>query len=107
MMPAHNMHREDVKALVRKRGKNLSDLAVAEGLEPSTTARSLSRPIPAANHAIAEFLGLSIHELWPEWYDKSGQRIYAKSRSSKSIAGRQKSHCEKAGENSAAQGGRS
>lgn len=36
---------------------------------------ALIRPHLRANHAIAEFLGVSLHELWPQWFDLSGGRI--------------------------------
>ena len=36
---------------------------------------ALIRPHLRANHAIAEFLGVSLHELWPQWFDHSGGRI--------------------------------
>jgi hypothetical protein len=36
---------------------------------------ALIKPHPRANAAIAEFLGVSLHELWPQWFDEDGKLI--------------------------------
>lgn len=73
-------HKEDIKAAVRKRGTTLAALSLKVGLEERTVARSLSRPIPSANRAVADFLGRPLHILWPLWYDQNGQRILNRNR---------------------------
>ncbi len=73
-MVTHNSHPEDVKALVRKTGIPFAELVERTGLHKGTLSHALRRPIPAANQAIAAFLRIPLHELWPEWYDEHGQR---------------------------------
>ncbi len=69
------MHKEDIKAAVRKTGTNLKALSLKLHLSPTTTHKSLIKAIPSANAAIAELLGRPLHEIWPDWYDRAGQRI--------------------------------
>ena len=90
-----NKHREDVKALIRKRGKTLSQLSLEAGLHLDTVNKSLIRPLPRANIAIVKFLGLSLHELWPDWYDQAGQRIPFSGNESNSKADSELRHCQK------------
>ena len=67
-------HHADIVAGIRKRGSNLRSLSVAAGFAPSTLQASLYRLHPAAHRAIADFLGVSRHEIWPHWYDESDAR---------------------------------
>jgi Ner family transcriptional regulator len=64
----------DVKAEIGRRGGSLSAIAKAAKLDPSSCRCALRYPVPAANKAIADFLGLSVHDLWPEWFDEHGER---------------------------------
>jgi len=68
------MDRNDVKAQVGKAGGSLSEIAKTARIHPSSCSHALDYPIPSANRAIAKFLGKSVHELWPEWFDKNGKR---------------------------------
>ncbi len=68
-------HREDIKAAVRKRGTTMRAIAIDAGLCKDACHIAMTTPFPAAQHAIAKFLGVSLHSLWPAWYDKQGQRI--------------------------------
>jgi Ner family transcriptional regulator len=61
-------HRADIIAEVRKRGSNLRRLAFQHGYASSSLSASLIRRSPPANLVIARFLGVSRHELWPNWY---------------------------------------
>lgn len=63
-----------IKAEIQRRGSNLTELAVKNDLGSSTARAALLKPSPAANSVIAQFLGVSLHELWPHWYDKDGNR---------------------------------
>lgn len=74
-MKRKGMHKEDIKAAIRKGGETLANLGLQNGLSASTCASSLYRPCPSANAIIAGFLGKSLHELWPTWYDQQGRRI--------------------------------
>lgn len=64
-----------IKAEIRRRGKTLTALAKEAGYQPATVRWAFIRPFPGANRAIAQFLGLSVQELWPDWYDCDGKLI--------------------------------
>lgn len=81
-----NKHPEDIKAAVRKTGVSLAELARRHGMAPSTGARALYLPCPTMNRAIADHLGVSVHELWPEWFDADGERLHRFERKSISAA---------------------
>lgn len=66
------MHREDIKAAIRKRHSTLAAIARANGLDPSTLSKSLVQAVPAGERAIARFLGMSLHSLWPDRYALDG-----------------------------------
>lgn len=68
-------HREDIKAAVRKRGANLRSLARSNGLDPNTMSRALRQRFPSYHLVISRYLGVSLHELWPHWYCRSGLPI--------------------------------
>lgn len=94
-----NMHREDIKAAIRKTGKTLNELSLEAGLSGGTVGVSLLKPIPSANAAVANFLGKSLHEIWPQWYDRHGNRIIS-SLSSQSIKVAADCHCQKSSKKS-------
>lgn len=75
-----NKHPADVLADVTKRGSTLSALAKLAKLPPGTLSHSLRRCIPRANKAIATFLGVPTHSLWPEWFDRNGQLLPGRSK---------------------------
>lgn len=75
-----NEHPEDVKAMVRKTGVSLAELARRNGMAEGTGARALYEPCPRMNQAIAGHLKKTVHELWPEWFDATGDRILRFSR---------------------------
>ena len=68
-------HKEDIKAAIRKRGTTMNDLARERGLPPSTIRNALSRPVFSGEMAIADFLGVAAHELWPDRWTPDGRRI--------------------------------
>lgn len=35
---------------------------------------ALTEPHPTGNCAVAAYLGRPVHELWPDWYDRDGNR---------------------------------
>jgi len=68
-------HKEDIKAAIHKKGSTLAAISIEAGLSDAACANALTRPVPRANHAIAQFLNISPHDLWPFWFDKYGKRI--------------------------------
>lgn len=71
--------RHDIVAEIRRRGSSLAELARQEGLKRPTMTWSLVMPHKRANRAIADFLGVSLNRLWPEWYDAQGNQISLRS----------------------------
>lgn len=68
-------HRADILAAVRKRGSTIAEIARGEGLARQTMYWAFIAPRMRANKAIADFLGLPLHELWPQWFDEDGKLI--------------------------------
>jgi len=67
-LPHSGWHRADIVAAVKKRGSNLSELARTIGLSPKSLQWACVKRHPRANAAIAEFLDVPLHELWPGFY---------------------------------------
>ncbi|WP_443090372.1 helix-turn-helix domain-containing protein [Basfia succiniciproducens] len=63
-----NMHRADIIAAIRKKGKNLTQLSVEAGLHPRTLGNALERKYPKGEKIIADFIGIPVLEIWPERY---------------------------------------
>lgn len=61
-------HPEDIKAAVRKSGTNLQRLAREHGFARATLNHALTERWPAAHLVIAQHLGVSRFEIWPQWY---------------------------------------
>lgn len=55
-------------AEVRRRGSNLRRLALEAGLSEGACRKALAVSLPAGEAAIADFLGVTVHELWPDRY---------------------------------------
>jgi Ner family transcriptional regulator len=68
-------HRADVVAAIHKRGTSLAGLARQHGLGDSTLRNALTYPRKPSNQIIANYLGQSLHELWPAWFDRAGRLI--------------------------------
>lgn len=71
-----------IKAEIRRRGMTLTTLANTAGLPPSSIRAAFLKPSIGANRAIAQFLGLSVQELWPDWFGANGKLIPAVQRNS-------------------------
>lgn len=68
-------HKEDIKAAIRKRGTTMNALARQCDLPPSTVRNALVRPVFSGELAIARFLDVPAHELWPDRWTADGRRI--------------------------------
>lgn len=73
--PPKGWHPQDIKSAVWKRGTTLSKLATDNGLKESHCRASLLRSQPEADRVISKFLGVPLHELWPDRYDEEGGQI--------------------------------
>lgn len=76
------MHPEDIKASVRKKGTTLTKLATDNGLSPSACRKALKVPVPRADRAISACIGKPLHDIWPQRYDRKGNRRFTKVNSS-------------------------
>lgn len=75
-MVKQNTHPEDIKAAVRKRYGSVEAAARAHGITGALMRKAIYFPRPGGNTAIAKALGRSLHDLWPEWFDARGRRLY-------------------------------
>lgn len=82
--------RHEIMAEVRRRGSNLRRISLAAGLSESTCRKALQEPQPAGEAVIADFLGVTVQELWPDRYPAlraSGADTTAKSTREASLNG--------------------
>jgi Ner family transcriptional regulator len=70
-------HPQDIIAAVRKSGSNLQRLARENGFALATLNRAISQRWPAAHLVIARQIGVSRHEIWPNWYAKDDTPLHA------------------------------
>lgn len=89
------MHPADIQAEVKKRGTNMTQLAISWGLSESAIRCALIRPSPRVDPLIARFLNKPLHVVFPDRYDHENIRIYPVSNKNKSKAKKQQSHCKK------------
>jgi len=61
--------RPAIKAAVQRLGGTLKGISLAAGLPPDAASKALSRPYPAAERAIADYLAVGPSELWPDRYE--------------------------------------
>lgn len=66
----------EIRAAIEAKGSDLVDLSVAHGLRKNalTTSLTAKRRLPGYQKIIARFLGLSLHQLWPDHYPPEGHR---------------------------------
>lgn len=63
---AKDWHRADVTAALKKVGWSVRALSRAHGLHPDTLSAALIRPYPKGEKIIADALGLTQQDIWPE-----------------------------------------
>jgi lambda repressor-like predicted transcriptional regulator len=69
------LNRHEMMAAIRMKGSSFAEIARCAGLKRQTMYWALIRPHLRANAAIAEFLGVPLCELWPQWFDADGKLI--------------------------------
>lgn len=69
-----DMHPEDIKAQIRKRGQTLEGLARANLLSGQALRNALRVPVRAGELVIADFLGKPPQDIWPSRWDAEGNR---------------------------------
>lgn len=71
-----DMHPEDIKAEIRKRGYNLTELAEINGLAKQSVSEAIrSRASAKAEKIIGDLLDMDPAEIWPSRYRADGTRI--------------------------------
>lgn len=70
-------HPAEIICALKLRGESLASLArnTTPKLSRKTLSWALVKPHARANKAIADFLGVPLHELWPQWFDAEGKLI--------------------------------
>lgn len=67
-------HPAEIRAEIAMRGMTLTRLATEAGLDESACRVALIRPLLSAEKAISRFLGVPLHQLWPDRWDAEGRR---------------------------------
>lgn len=67
--------RHAIRAAIARRGATLARVARDAGLSAGACSLSLCRPSPSGDAAIAAYLDVPLHKLWPDRYDANGNRI--------------------------------
>lgn len=65
----------DILCLVWKKGWSLSQLAKDAGVSRGIVSHSLRKPNPTGEKVLINFLGIPGHELWPDRYLPTGERM--------------------------------
>ena len=74
---ASDMHPEDIKAEIRKRGYTMTELALANGMAKQSIGEAIRvRSSARAEKIIADLLEMKPREIWPSRYRADGKRIF-------------------------------
>ena len=66
---------------LRLQGQSLASLARDVGVDRTAPYQALRRPYPKMERAIADAVGMPVHELFPDRYDaKTGERLIRRGR---------------------------
>lgn len=90
-----DMHPEDIKAAVRKKGWTLSEASLAYGVPECAARQALRRPYFSGEFVISEILSLSPRQIWPSRFDAQGNRLPQVRCNGKPIQFPAKRHCQK------------
>lgn len=64
-----------IKFRLETKGLSLRGLARIEGVTHQAMSHALLGPSSHLQPVIAEAIGLTVHQLFPEWYDGNGERL--------------------------------
>jgi len=65
-------HPEEIKAAIRMRGSSMAELSRQYGYGVSAVRQVLRRPWPAVERIVAETIGVTPQEIWPDRYGEDG-----------------------------------
>ena len=69
------MRPADIKAEIEKRNQSLTSLARKHGYSQSAFSLAIRKPYPRVEKIIAQFLGISLHRLFPDRWHSDGTRM--------------------------------
>ncbi len=69
-----------IRAELGRRGITFKSMAKVSGIDVKAFSAAFVKPSTKVNNFIAKSLGISTHELWPNWFDDEGELIPAKYR---------------------------
>lgn len=81
---------QEILFTVRERGSTLMQLSREAGYGRRTLHNSLYKRHPRAHAIIAGFLGVSRHELWPDWYGPDDELLPLKAIAKASASARRR-----------------
>lgn len=67
-MKTRKWDRHEIYAAIKRKGSSLRRLSLASGLNASSCCKALRTSLPSGEAAIADFLGVTVQELWPDRY---------------------------------------
>jgi Ner family transcriptional regulator len=82
-MTRNRWDKHSIKAEIYRRGFTLGSLSEALSLSSTDVAVALSRRFPKADGAIAKWLGVELHILWPDRYTANGGLLRQRRQSSR------------------------
>lgn len=71
-------HPADIVAHLRKRGLSLRSISIKNGYHPGALGQALHRPWPKGEGIIAEAMGLTPWDVWPQRYLHRSRRDAAR-----------------------------
>jgi lambda repressor-like predicted transcriptional regulator len=82
-----------IKGELELRNLSLRKLAAREGVSHQAMSSALIAPSSHLQAVLAQALGLTVHQLFPEWYDEAGVRL-GRTRSPQRSTGRRAGNVE-------------
>ena len=67
--------RESIKAGLRREGYSLARIDRENGRQPGWCSAALVQPMPKAEAAMAEILGVEPQQIWPDRYGPDGRSL--------------------------------
>lgn len=72
MRPSASWHPKDVISALAKRGHTLTSVGNAHGIPQTQMSYALRKPLRRPERLIAEAIGVSPSEIWPDRYSIAG-----------------------------------
>lgn len=82
MATRRGWHTQDVIAEIRKSGTTLAALSRENGFKDRSLRTALTKRWPRGNAIIASHLGVSRHQIWPNWFGPNDELLPLRKRTS-------------------------